>query len=210
MKNLTKRSKIVLVIAGVVIVMVVAVGYLLAVSGPAELSLFGTTGAYFDPPKLCVNPGSTRSLTVKNVVLNPNWSSGNTGIAILSSTNGKTANVKGVAIGETYVKAKRTFYSASAPIYVSHVCPLSSAMWPNTSVKFVTDLTGGQWISDNTAVVTVASDGTVRSHALGKAHIYYKLPNQNVPILTPGASSYLEGVAIVTVANNPPYVGMGW
>jgi hypothetical protein len=210
MKTLTKRTKTLLAIAAVVIIVIVAGGYLLAVSGPAELPLFGTTGAYIDPPKLCVNPGSTRSLTVKNVVLNPNWSSENTGIAFLPSTDGKKAYVKGVAIGDTYVKAKSTFYSASAHVYVSHVCPLMSAMWPNTSVKFVTDLTGGQWMSNNTAVATVGSDGTVHSHALGNATIYYKMPNDTYTPPNDGRFSIPDGWATVTVANNPPYVGMGW
>lgn len=194
----TRRSKIILAIAGIVIVVVVAGGYLLAANAPADLPLFGTTGTYLDPPSLCVNPGSTHTLTQKGTVLGVNsWSSGNTAIAIVASHASKTANIKGVSVGETYVKSKGTFFSDTARIIVHYICPQVQEIKPNTSFKAVTSITGGQWWSHQPTIANVGSDGTVFGRTLGTAWISYGTPGQFFATIT------------VEVTNTPDY-HMSW
>lgn len=197
MKNLNKRARMLLAIAGVVIVVVVAGGYILTMNGLVELPLVGSAYvAYLDPPELCVNPGSTRTLTQMNTTWGVNrWSSANTAIATVTATGKKTANVTGVSVGDTTVTAKGTFFSDTAAISVRSVCPYMQDIPPNASIQAVTNLTGGEWRSFDAAIASVDSDGTIYARSLGRTTIIYVMPDQQ--------SS--DKIVSVTVTNTPHY-----
>lgn len=131
------------------------------------------TGA---PPVICV--GSTATLSV--ATYGGNWTSGNPGIASVSSTGTLTGVSTGVATisytkfngcGSTTVTAIVTVDPLPAPAPISGptvVCEGANLTLSNAS-------TGGVWSSGNTAVATVNVTGVVAGVSSGTVNISYTL-----------------------------------
>jgi hypothetical protein len=125
MKNLSKRSKTLLAIAGVVIVLVVAGLVLL---GPGD-DLFGTTvtGMRIQWSTNCLTPGKSTTMTVfygPNYASGCTWSSNNPA-AVTVSWNpgyGYTGYITGKALGVGYVTYTCTKGSGSMGMNVQASC----------------------------------------------------------------------------------------
>ncbi len=104
MKNFSNRTKILLGIAALVLVVVVAALVLLPVSG---LPLFSTAISYsITPSNPAIMQGSTVTLT-ENSPYPCNWAPGNTNVVtvLLPNTNVSTVTVKGIAAVQSPIYA---------------------------------------------------------------------------------------------------------
>lgn len=115
MKNLNKRSAIILAIAGLVVVAVVAVVVFTPVGAG---SLIGTAALVITPSNPAIVVGNSTGLSV-NAVYNCAWSSSNTAVASLVnySKETKAVRVKANAPGSATITAKCGF----GAINVNHV-----------------------------------------------------------------------------------------
>ncbi len=103
MKNLTKRTKILLGLAGFVIVVVVAG---IVALGPST-GLFGTTALAITPSNPSMDKGVTQVLSV-NAIYNCNWFTSNDAIVsfVGDATEVKTVTVQGNAAGQATIEAR--------------------------------------------------------------------------------------------------------
>ena len=103
------------------------------------------------------------------------WSSGATGIATVNGTTGIVTGVSNGSAGITYTKAS-TGCSTNVTVIVNALPSAINGLGTVCagSGTLLTDATGiGTWSSSNTAVATVAPDGTVTGVAGGTARITY-------------------------------------
>lgn len=101
MKNLSTRTKRLLAIAGVVIV-VVLVGLVILV--PGQEGLFGTTLIHISPENPTIIAGQTISLSI-NSVFACKWSSSLAGVVTIVSSADRSVTLKGTQPGKTTIKA---------------------------------------------------------------------------------------------------------
>lgn len=105
MKNLNKRTKILLGIAGLVIVVVVA-GFLVLV--PGEGTLFGGSIIHISPQNPTINVGQNLDMSI-NSIGSCSWSSSNEGVVVVTYPNpvgyARDATVQGAGPGQAKIKA---------------------------------------------------------------------------------------------------------
>ncbi len=117
MKNLTKRNKTLLAIAGVLVIAAIAVLVLTSVSGKG---LFGTNGLigtatfYITPTNPTLVPGATVSLCASGKA---RWETSNPGVAAITSGADKLIDcidVKGMTKGDAIITAHGSPYGVSS------------------------------------------------------------------------------------------------
>lgn len=126
MINLNKRIKILLAIAGLVIV-VVAAG--LVILGPSGFGLFGTTvtGMRISWTTNCLTPGKTTTMTLfygPYYASGCTWSSNNPTVATVTWNPGygQTGYITGKSLGAAYINYKCTQGSGSMGMNVMASC----------------------------------------------------------------------------------------
>ncbi len=122
MKKLSTRTKILLAIAGVVIVVIV--GGLVLV-GPAETNLFGATTLVITPSNPTQALGGIQVLSV-NAVWPCNWFTSNSDIAdfINSHVDTKVVQVRTKAVGTATIEAR------CGAVYSNHVSTVITVYRP--------------------------------------------------------------------------------
>jgi uncharacterized protein YjdB len=121
---------------------------------------------------------ATQTMTLSDATPGGTWSSASPAIATVGSSSGI---VTGTAAGSTTIT-----YSNSAGCYVTYaitVNPMPTAITGNTNVclgssnVLYNTVSGGTWMSLNTAVATIGlTSGVVSGLTLGTATIFYTLP----------------------------------
>ena len=120
MKNLNRRSKIVLAIAGVVVVLIVGI----AILGVGDTGLFGGSVITVQPSGFSVHVGTTYKASV-NALFGCDWSSSNTAIATFvgDHTKVKSVTVIGVSEGTVTIKANCAAANPTATVVVYPALP---------------------------------------------------------------------------------------
>ncbi len=121
MKNFNRRNKIVLAIAGVVIVVLIAG---IAILGVGDTGLFGGSVITIQPSGFSVHVGTTYKASV-NALFGCNWSSSDATIATFvgDHTKVKSVTVIGVAVGTVTIKANCTAANPTATVVVYPALP---------------------------------------------------------------------------------------
>ncbi len=97
MKNLNKRTKMILTILGVLVIAVVAVAVFFQASGD---SLFGTViSLKISPSSSTITVGESTTLSSGTILSTCSWSSSNPAIAWVTASTTKSATVKGNTVG---------------------------------------------------------------------------------------------------------------
>ena len=121
-----------------------------------------------------------------------NWSSSNTGVAIVGSSTGVVTGVSGGNPVITYTLPTGCFSVYS--MTVNPIAPISgpSGICLGTTAGFSDASTGGTWSSSNSAVASIGTSGIVTGVSLGSATISYTL-----------ASTGCSALLTVNVTNTP-------
>ncbi len=147
--------------------------------------------------------------TLSDASVGGTWTSSNTAIATVGSSNGI---VTGIAAGTAvisytvggtcgYVSKPVTVNSAPAALTgITSVCAGGT-----TSLACTT--TGGVWSSNNTAVATVGTSGIVTTIAGGSATISYTLPSgcKSSAVISVDPPPVITGVSSICVGNTTTY-----
>ncbi len=179
MKNLSKRTKMLLAIGGIVIVVVVA-GLLLL--GPGDEVLFGATVIHISPENPRIVPGQNLNLTI-NSVGNCFWTTSNANAVKFNLGSGpmnegstgvadgetKSVWVKGYSLGQSVISAKCALFTRSTTVYVVAPTPTPTPTPSRTPTPpptatptrtlVPTATPTGMWLSPSNA--TVNRGGTI-------------------------------------------------
>ena len=169
MKNISKRTKIILAIVGVVVIVTVTIGIFAQVGGG---ELFGTTALVITPSNPSIIVGHTTDLTV-NAKYDCSWASSNTNVSIINYCDGvscperKTITVQANANGTAVIAAqcgwsifdvnvvKTTVTGYTPPLVITPSQPRVSVNgWVELSVPSPYTCT---WSSSNPSAVAVST-----------------------------------------------------
>ncbi len=184
MKKLTNRTKILLGLAGLVIVVVVAGLVLL---GPSETGLFGATALAITPSDSTITVGATQGLSV-NSVYKCNWFTSDAAIVsfVGGTTEVKTVSVKGNARGTATIEARCGLVNlnhVTTSVTVDAVAPIFNTLTitpdqPQTCpkgigyVKLTAQKTGFAlnctWSTSDSYYVTLSSSTATTTKAVGQ------------------------------------------
>jgi hypothetical protein len=208
MKKLSKRNRILIAIAGVVVI-VVAVGLVLNLTGVIGGPLQGAILGYIGEDLVCIlYDGGSYTVHLYNYDLRTRWNfTQNTGAVSLVSTTRTSATVASTGISGNAtlrVEGGPTWRDIdTALIYSRNMCPSyhSTALQflPNRSTVFKQSCGPGQWVSSNPSVVTIDQTGRITTVAVGTARITHTGPRCS-----------LEDIDIEVVASNPAPFGIYW
>jgi trimeric autotransporter adhesin len=111
------------------------------------------------------------STTFTDSVSGGTWSSSNTAIATVSTAGVVTGVSAGTAtitysLGTSYVTKSITIVATPTITGSSSVCP-------GSYITLSASVSGGTWVSGNTAIATVTSSGVVSGVSIGTVNIYY-------------------------------------
>ncbi len=138
MKNLTNRPKVLLAIAGILLVVIVAGVVIL---DPGATGLFGTTALVITPTTSVIGVNSTRNLDV-NSTMNCNWFSSNSAVMGFENPPG-THLVKGVVI-RAYSVGTVTIEARCGVFNANHVSITLTVVNPPTVTPNYTTIGVGQ------------------------------------------------------------------
>jgi hypothetical protein len=237
MKNLSKRTKMLLATAGVVIIVVVA-GLVLLEPGDG---LFGTTVIHISPTSAGISVAQSVNMSINSVFV-CKWSTSNQTIARISNydTNGDTKiTANGVYPGQATIKANCAIGNRYATVTVRwplEIIPNSASVIVGQSVRLTTGNDSCQWsassagvslsrLTDGAVAVTGAAVGDVTVRAtcdVGSAsavvHVVTGTPRTilSVPVITPatttmprwGHATWSTGDPSCTWFVNGPYLSL--
>lgn len=225
MKNLTKRNKIVLAIAGVVIVVVVAGIVLL---GVGDTGLFGGSAIHISPQNPAVLKDSRVALSI-NSAFTCKWSTDNQWVAEIfdyDSGGDKKITIYGYYPGTASIKAHCAIGNRYATVNVRwpvEVIPNSASVIVGQSVHLTTANDSCKWsassagvsltrLTDGAALATGAAVGDVTVTAtcdVGSAsavvHVVTGTPRTilSVPVITPATATIAQWGKITLSTGDP-------
>ena len=151
---------------------------------PGVINIYYTAGGCYSHKPITVNitpviTGGTTVCTGSTISLTAyppggSWSSGNTGIATVSTSG----IVTGLSAGVTdiyYSNGSCTAYHTVTVNGAAAAISGSSAICIGSTITLTDATTGGYWISGNTLLATVSSAGVVTGVAAGVLNIYYTM-----------------------------------
>ncbi len=144
-------------------------------SGCMATKTFTVTGtssisAISGPTAVCV--GSTITLT--DATTGGSWSSSNTSVATINATSGVVTGVSSGTVTITYTVGS-LYATYSVTVTSGATISGASSVCTGSSVTLTASVSGGTWISSNTAIATVSTGGVVTGVTAGVVNIYYSI-----------------------------------
>ncbi len=197
MKNPSQRSKIILAIAGVLVVVAVAVVAFTQLGGE---ELFGASLVGVSPSNPIILVGRTVTLSASTSLSNCSWSSANTAVATVASNN-KSAVVTGRAPGQAKINVKcgAGLTTGSTTVTVNPA-PTATPVPPTRTPGAPPVITVGP---DTGKASTELGNYEKMTLCTGDSSVRWDIASQTpAGIVSLAGSSYAPGCALVTAAGS--------